>query len=322
MHARCPDCISWFYRADYGAGYILVANALSSLLILLLLLPEIRPGFRARPSAQRLRQMLPYVFPVLLLGLAGIFNQNADKILFPFLFDDRDCAEAQLGIYGACFKIAVVMVMFIQAFRYAYEPFIFAREKERDSRTANAVVMKYFIMFALALFLGVMFYLDVIKYFVVPSYYAGLKVVPVVMLGELFAGVYFNLSVWYKLTDRTVWGARFAAVGCAVTVAMIILCVPKWGFMACAWALFTSNFLMMLLSYVVGQRHYRVKYDLRSAAAYTLLAGGLYLAGMWPEFGHPVVQLLYRTFLLALYIIYMVRRDLWPAYKRRTSRGL
>ena len=322
IHARSPQSISWFYLPEYGAGYILVANTLSSLLLLLLLLPEIGPGFRARPSIRRLRLMLPYVFPVLLLGLAGIFNQNADKMLFPFLFNDREFAEAQLGIYGACFKIAVVMVMFIQAFRYAYEPFIFAREKERDSRTANAVVMKYFVIFSLALFLAVTFYMDVIKYFVVPAYYAGLKVVPVVMLGELFAGIYFNLSIWYKLTDRTVWGARFAAIGCVVTVTIMMLCVPRWGFMACAWALFSSNLLMMLLSYAAGQRHYRVDYDLRSAGTYALLAGALYSAGMWPNFDHPAVQLAYRTFLLALYIIYMVRRDLWPTLKRRTNHGM
>ena len=135
--------------------------------------------------------------------------QTADKILFPFLFDDKEYANEQLGIYGACFKIAVVMVMFTQAFRYAYEPFIFAKNKSDDNKKAYSEAMKYFIIFALFIFLGVMFYIDILKYFVGPAYYPGLRVVPIVMLGELFFGIYFNLSLWYKLIDQTRWGRLF-----------------------------------------------------------------------------------------------------------------
>jgi O-antigen/teichoic acid export membrane protein len=213
-------------------------------------------------------------------------------------------------LWGACFKSAVVMVMFIQAFRYAYEPFIFAKNRETDQRRAYAMAMKYFVIFSLALFLGVMFSIDLLKHFVGPEYYPGLGIVPVVMLGELFYGIYFNLSVWYKLTDRTLWGACFSAIGCVATVTMIVLLAPRYGFMACAWASFASNLLMMLLSYFMGQRKYPVAYDLRSAGLYGLLAAGLYAAGMCPSIGNIYLRLSYRTALWLFLAGFIIKKDL------------
>ena len=154
LHAHYPEAISWFYRPDYGVGYVFVANVFTTLITLLLLIPDILPGIRAKVDGTVLKQILRYSFPILILGIAGIFNQTADKILFPFLFDDKEYANEQLGIYGACFKIAVVMVMFTQAFRYAYEPFIFAKNKSDDNKKAYSEAMKYFIIFALFIFLG------------------------------------------------------------------------------------------------------------------------------------------------------------------------
>ncbi|MDR2763846.1 MAG: oligosaccharide flippase family protein [Tannerella sp.] len=310
LHRLHPAWVEWFYRPGYGVGYIFVSNAFASAMVFFLLLPDMLPGLRAKMDWLRLKQLLTYSFPILLLGIAGIFNQSADKILFPFLFEDKAYATAQLGIYGACFKIAVVMVMFIQAFRYAYEPFIFSKNREQDNRQAYARVMKYFVIFSLALFLGVMFYIDLLKHFVGPEYYPGLGIVPVVMLGELFYGIYFNLSVWYKLTDRTVWGARFSAIGCLVTVAIIIFFVPRYGFMACAWASFVSNLLMMALSYFTGQKKYPIAYDLRSAGLYGVLAAGLYVAGMCPSIGNLCLRLSYRTVLWLLLAGFIVKKDL------------
>lgn len=308
VHA--PALISWFYVPDYGVGYIFVANVVTSVVTFVLLLPEIKVCFDAKPDFALLKRMLKYSFPILILGLAGILNQSVDKILFPFLFDDRGYANEQLGIYGACFKIAVVMVMFIQAFRYAYEPFIFSKNKGEDNRKAYSEAMKYFIIFALLIFLGVMFYLDILKYFVVPEYYSGLRVVPIVMLGEFFFGIYFNLSLWYKLTDQTEWGAYFSIVGCVITVAIIFIFVPVYGFIACAWASFVCNLVMMLLSYFVGQKKYPVKYDLKSAAIYVLVAALFYVAGMLPDIKSEVLRLGYRTVLLVLYISFIIKRDL------------
>ena len=310
LHARCPGAVDWFYRPNYGVGYVFVANVFTTLFTLVALVPDMLPGLRAKADGALLRQILRYSFPILLLGIAGIFNQTADKILFPFLFADKAYANEQLGIYGACFKIAVVMVMFTQAFRYAYEPFIFARNKSGDNKEAYAEVMKYFIIFALFIFLGVMFYLDILKYFVGEAYYPGLRVVPIVMLGELFFGIYFNLSLWYKLIDETKWGAYFSAIGCVATVAIIVLFAPSYGYMACAWASFFCNLLMMLLSYFVGQRKYPVAYDLRSALVYGCLAAALYAAGMCVPIESEWLRLGYRTLLLGLYVAFLLRRDL------------
>jgi O-antigen/teichoic acid export membrane protein len=310
LYGLHPEWINRFYLPDYGVGYIFVANVCTSLLLFILLLPDMVPGLREKMDFARLKQLLSYSFPILILGVAGIFNQSADKILYPFLFENKEFANEQLGVYGACFKIAVVMVMFIQAFRYAYEPFVFAKNRERENRSMYAGAMKYFIIFALALFLGVMFYIDLLKYFVASTYYPGLKVVPVVMLGELFFGIYFNLSIWYKLTDRTIWGTRFSIIGCASTVAIILLFVPRYGYMACAWASLASNLLMMLLSYFVGQKKYPVSYDLRSAGFYALLAAGIYMAGMGPSIGNIYVRLSYRTVLWLFFVGWIIKRDL------------
>ncbi|MDR1525968.1 MAG: polysaccharide biosynthesis C-terminal domain-containing protein [Tannerella sp.] len=310
ISARHPEWISWFYRPDYGVGYIFITNIFTSALTFAMLIPDMMPGFRAKFDVRRLREMLRYSFPILILGLAGILNQTADKILFPFLFDDKDYANSQLGIYGACFKIAVVMVMFLQAFRYAYEPFIFSKNKDSDNKKTYAGAMKYFIIFSLIIFTGVMFYLDLLKHLVPENYYAGLIVVPIVMLGELFFGIYYNLSVWYKLTDRTQWGAYFSIAGCAVTIVVIIGFVRHYGFIACAWASFASNLLMMLLSYFTGQRKFPVNYDLRSAFTYGLIAAICYAAGMMPQIDSIFLRLAYRTVILAVFIGIFIKKDL------------
>ena len=307
LHRARPELIGWFYRPDYGVGYIFVANTFTTAMTFLLLIPDMLPALRAKFDFQRLKNMLRYSAPILILGVAGIFNQTADKILFPFLFEDKAYADSQLGIYGACFKIAVVMVLVIQAFRYAYEPFIFAKNRDTDNKTSYSEAMKYFIIFALLTFLGVMFYIDVIKYFVDPKYYAGLSVVPIVMLGELFYGIYYNLSIWYKLTDRTHWGAYFSIAGCALTVAIIIGFVPRYGFIACAWASFASNLLMMLLSYFVGQKKYPVAYDLRSAFFFAMLTAGFYIVGMYLSIDSMALRLIFRTSLLIFFLGFIVR---------------
>ena len=310
LYTRMPETIGWFYRPDYGVGYVFVANVITTGITFLCLLPSMLPGFKARPNGTLLKEMLHYSFPILILGIAGIFNQTADKILFPLLFDDKTEAYRQLGIYGACFKVAVVMVMFIQAFRYAYEPFIFAKNKSEGNTKAYAEAMKYFIIFSLFIFLGVMFYIDIIKYFVGSRYYDGLQVVPIVMLGEFFFGIYFNLSFWYKLIDQTQWGAYFSMIGCAATVAIIILFAPTYGYMACAWASFCCNLLMMLLSYFIGQKKYPIAYDLRSAAFYFGLAAVLYVVGMYVPYPSTGVALLVRTVLLIGFVAFVIRRDL------------
>ncbi len=304
-----PEWVAWFYNPDYGAGYILVSNVIASAVVLLLLMPEVR-GVRWRFRAGLLREMLRYSFPLLVLGLAGIMNQNLDKILYAYLVPDQTEAMNGLGIYGANAKIAVVMIMFTQAFRYAYEPFIFARTKGEDKRTTYALAMKWFVIVDLLIFLGVMFYLDVLRYFIDPRYFEGLKVVPVIMMAELFSGVFFNLSLWYKLTDRTQWGIYFSVIGLAVIVTGNVLLVPRYGYVACAWAAFACYFVMMFLSWLAGQKYYPIRYDLRGMGRYALLAMVLYVAGTRIPIDNLALRLAFRTVLLAGYAVYLIRHDL------------
>lgn len=317
IYKHHPSLISWFYNPNYGVGYILVSNTISSLFMLIALFPELF-RYRWNPDWNLLKRILRYSFPLLILGLAGIMNQTIDKILFPFLISDTNEALTQLGIYGANYKIAIVMVMFIQAFRYAYEPFIFARHEETDKRTSYAEAMKYFILFGLFIFLGVMFYLDILRYFIDPLYFVGLKVVPIVMIAELFFGIFFNLSLWYKLTDRTAWGAYFSILGLIITLAINILFVPRYGYMACAWAAFICYSVMMLASYFIGQHYYPIRYDLVTIGKFTLLALGLYCVSEWIPIDSLVYRLLFRTGLLAVYIgtLLYVDRDLCVMLKK------
>ena len=276
-----PSLVDWFYRPDFGIGYIFLSNLVATLVNFVLMIPELT-GFRWRFNRRLWRDMIVYSAPLLVLGVAGIMNQTIGPIIFPSLLPDKADAMAQLGIYGANYKIAVVMVMFIQAFRFAYEPFIFSRDRgQGESRTASYCdAMKYFVLFAMLIFLGVMFYLDILRYFISPKYFSGLKVVPVVMLADLFFGIFFNLSLWYKLKDKTMWGAGFSLLGLAVTVVANVVLVPHIGYMGCAWAAFISYGVMMLASYFAGRHYYPLPYPLGRMGAYCVFAAVLYFVGM------------------------------------------
>ncbi|MBQ8564903.1 MAG: oligosaccharide flippase family protein [Bacteroidaceae bacterium] len=302
IHKHSPESIAWFYRPDYGVGYILVSNVITSIANVAMLNRELR-GFAYRIDMQRLRPMLVYAIPILGISIAGILNQSVDKILFPLLFADKAEATTQLGIYGACFKIAVVMVMFIQAYRYAIEPYIFKRSKESDDKSSNAITTLYFTIFALLIYLGVSFYLDdVFKYLVSPAYYEGLKVVPIVMAGEFLFGLYFNVSFWFKLNDQTYWGTLFTIIGCVLTIAIIVIFVPLYGYMACAWATVVCNSVMLLMSYLIGRKRYPVPYPVRKMTGYVALAALLFALGMMLPIEATVLRLLWRTSLLCIYI--------------------
>lgn len=302
IYRHAPQAIEWFYRPDYGVGYILVSNVITSLANMLMLNRELR-GFSYRIDRSRMRPMLAYAIPILGISIAGVLNQSVDKILFPFLYADKVEATMQLGIYGACFKIAVVMVMFIQAYRYAIEPYIFKRNREADDRNSNAITTLYFTIFSLLIYLGVSFYLeDVFKYLVSPAYYEGLKVVPIVMAGEFLFGLYFNLSFWYKLNDQTYWGTWFTIIGCVITIAIIVLFVPIYGYVACAWATVACNGVMLLLSYTIGQKRYPVAYPLRKMGGYVVLAAVMFALGMFLPIESMVWRIVWRTALLCVYI--------------------
>ena len=257
------------------------------------------------------KRMLSYTWPLLVMGLAGQLNQAASQILFPYLFDgSQEEARAQLGIYGACIKIAMIMVMITQAFRFAYEPFVFGKSKDKDNRETYAQAMKFYLIFTLLAFLVVMGYIDILKFLIGETYWEGLRVVPIVMAAEIMFGVFFNLSFWYKLTDRTIWGAYFSGIGAVVLIMIDILLIPRFSYMACAWAGFAAYATSMLLSYFIGQRYYPIAYPIRQMSAYVLLTIVLFLAMQYANSTLPLwAALIANTLLIAVFAAYLVKKD-------------
>lgn len=290
-------------------GYAFLFNLVCTSVVMVCMIPELR-GFTYVLDKELLKRMLRYSLPLVILGVAGILNQVADKIIFPFVYPDEAEATIQLGIYGAASKIAMIMAMFTQAFRFAYEPFVFGKSKEKDNREMYAQAMKFFIIFTLLAFLAVMFYLDILRHVIGRDYWDGLRVVPIVMVAEIFMGIYFNLSFWYKLIDETRWGAYFSLTGCIILILMNIFLIPKYGYIACAWAGFTGYGVAMLLSYFFGQKKYPIQYDLKAIGMYVLLAAVLYVAAEYVSIDNIYLRMAYRTVLLILFIAYVVKRDL------------
>ena len=296
------------YSPEVGVGYAFYINLFCSGALMLLLVKELT-GFKYVFDRALLRRMLSYSWPILVLGIAGILNQTADKILFPYIYHGAD-AHSQLGIYGAASKIAMIMAMITQAFRYAYEPFVFGKAKDKDNRDTYAKAMKFFVIFTLLAFLAVIGYMDILKHLIGRDYWEGLKVVPIVMAAEIMMGVYFNLSFWYKLIDKTIWGAWFSGAGCLVLVLVNVIFVPRYGYMACAWAGFAGYGTAMLLSYFVGQRHYPINYPVKEmllyvAAAIVLCALMRHANAALPLWAAVGVN----TLLLAVFAAIIIKRD-------------
>ena len=309
LYQTHPDWVGKIYDPSVGVGYVFYINLFCTSIVTFFFVKEIR-GIGYGFDRTLCRRMLSYSWPILVLGIAGILNQTADKILFPKIYPGED-ANAQLGIYGAASKIAMIMAMITQAFRYAYEPFVFGNSKDKDSKETYAKGMKYFVIFTLLAFLCVMGYMNLLRYIIRSDYWDGLRVVPIVMAAEIMMGIYFNLSFWYKLTDRTIWGAVFSGIGCAVLIAVNVFFVPKYGYMACAWGGFAGYGTAMLLSYFVGQKYFPIAYPLKELVVYVLLTAVLFAGitwsnarlGFWPA-------LLVNTALILLFCYYIVKKDL------------
>ena len=267
-------------------------------------------GFRYRFDRALWGKMMRYAWPLLILGIAGILNQTLDKIIFPYLYTGTD-EKAQLGIYGAATKIAMIMAMITQAFRYAYEPFVFGKAKDRDSRDTYAKAMKYFVIFTLLAFLAVIGYMDILRYVIRDrSYWPGLRVVPIVMAAEIMMGIYFNLSFWYKLIDKTIYGAWFSGAGCLVLVVVNVVFVPRYSYMACAWGGVAGYGTAMLLSYFVGQKKYPIDYPVKEMMVYValtaVLTAGMTAANKLLPMG---ASLAVNTLLILAFVAYLVKID-------------
>jgi O-antigen/teichoic acid export membrane protein len=302
--------VKWVYSADIGVGYVFISYLLASLSTLLLLYKEIFSMEWAIDKAL-LKQMLNYSYPILIIGVAGMVNQNIDKILIPFLVPEDQNPMFQVGIYGANYKLAVLMNMFIQAFRYAFEPFFFSRSSSSstDDPGLYASVMKYFIIFGMLIFLGMTLYIDIIKLIIDPGYHEGLKVVPLILLANLFFGIFFNLSIWYKIKDMTIYGAYIALIGAAVTLTLNIILIPVMGYMGSAVAVLVCFFLMMIITYFWGQKYYYIPYNLQRLGIYVLTGVALYGISLLTRDFMPVVKYLINSLYMAIYLFLIFRLE-------------
>lgn len=300
-------------------GYAFYINLVCTASITFCFYKELKEGFMGdfatwSETKRLIGKMLRYSWPILVLGIAGILNQTADKILFPYIYKGND-SHTQLGIYGAASKIAMIMAMITQAFRYAYEPFVFGKAKDKDSRDTYAAAMKYFLIFTLLAFLVVMGYIDVLRHIIGRDYWDGLRVVPIVMAAEILMGVYFNLSFWYKLIDRTIWGAWFSGIGCVVLIAVNVIFVPQYGYMACAWAGFAGYGTAMILSYFVGQKYYPINYPFKSIGVYVAITLLFFVVMHLAEVYVPnmALRLAINTACIVLFVAHTIHYD-FPLY--------
>ena len=289
--------------------YVFFINLICTGFITLFFLPDL---FRIewKFDGKLLSTMLSYSWPILILGIAGILNQVADKIIFPLVYPDKEQANVLLGDYGSCVKIAMIMAMITQAFRYAYEPIVFAKSKDADKTEYYASAMKYFLIFTLLAFLCVVGWMPVLQYIIGERYREGLGVVPIVMAAEIMMGVYFNLSFWYKLIDKTIYGAWFSLTGCAVLFAVNILFIPEYSYWACAWGGVAGYGTAMVLSYVIGQQKNPIPYPMKDIATYVIATAVLFAAmkavpGSWPT----VLTLAVNTTLIILFLALIVKKD-------------
>ncbi|MXV51739.1 oligosaccharide flippase family protein [Pedobacter sp. HMF7647] len=255
---------SW-YRPGW-VGYVFISNLAASVITLAFLIPEIA-GLQVKFDRSLFYQMFHYSWPVLIANLSFIINENLDKLLLDNLLP-AGISSHDTGIYGACAKIAVFLNIFIQAFRLGAEPFFFSHAKNKNSGETYARIMNYFVITVCLIFIAITANINILKHFVGPSYWEGLKVVPVLLFGYVSLGIYMNLSIWYKLSDQTKYGLYISGVGAIVTIVFNLLFIPKFSYMAAAWVSLSAYASMMVLSYILGQKNYPIPYNLQKNLAY------------------------------------------------------
>lgn len=292
--------VSLFFNGNINVGYVFIANLISSLIILILLLPEII-NIKYSFDRKLWKRMLAYAWPLLIAGLAGMGNETGDRILLKYLLP-QNVALSQLGIYGACYKISILLTLFILAFRFAAEPFFFAHAKETDSKKIYSTVMNYFVIIVSAIFLVVMLYIDVVMYFVGEKFRIGKPVVPILLFANLCLGIYYNLSIWYKLTNRTGFGALLSIVGFIITIALNFWGIPRFGYIASAWTTLFCYASMMILSYLIGQKYYHINYNLKRISVYLGLTLLLYFMSIFIHPDSLAFRLTLNTFFMFIYI--------------------
>jgi O-antigen/teichoic acid export membrane protein len=288
------------YNPTIGIGYIFISNLFASA-ITLLLLSRSFISVKWKMDTALWKQMMKYALPLLIAGLAGMTNETIDRVLIPYLLPE-EIAKSQNGIYGACYKIAILMTIFIQAFRFAAEPFFFKHSKEKDAKKMYAAIMNYFVIVCSIIFLGTMMNIQWIQYFVGKQYRVGMNVVPILLLANLFLGIFINQSIWYKLTGQTGYGAALTILGALITISFNIYWIPRIGYMGAAWATFICYATMMVVSYFWGNKHYPVNYDLKRILGYLGLSVFLYLISVLIKTNSVALNLFLNNIMLVGFI--------------------
>ncbi len=300
--------INSVYNPQIGVGYVFIANLIASVATFFMLLPEIlkdRTGF----DGKLWKEMIIYALPLLVGGLAGMINETLDRILLKIYLPPEVNPLAQIGIYGANYKVAILMTLFIQMFRYAAEPFFFANAKEKNSKQLYADVMKYFIIFGLAIFLFVMLYIDIIKAIIINQrYYEGIKIVPILLFANLFLGIFYNLSVWYKINNLTKFGAYLSIFGAIITITLNIWLIPEIGYMGAAWATFFCYFSTMTASYLLSRKYYPINYDLKSIGLYFAVTLAIFFLTSNINYPSQAVKYMINSLLFVSFVV-------WAAYR-------
>ena len=295
------DFLQGFYKNEDKVSYIFISNVISSGLMTMMFLPQLI-RIKLRFNYEIWRKMIVYALPLLVFGLAGVVNEVLDRVLLKYLLPEN-LAMAQLGIYGACYKVSIIMTIFIQAYRYAAEPFFFAQEKEKNAKETYAHLMNYFVMTTSIIFLATMLYIDVVMLFVGKPFREGAAVVPILLMANMFLGIYYNLSVWYKLTNKTKFGAYISIFGALITIALNLYWIPRIGYMGSAWATLICYASMMVISYFLGKKYYSIPYDWMSIIVMIGLSFGFYQLSLLFDIETLWIKLVVNTLMLMSYLV-------------------
>lgn len=292
------------YRSTSLVTFVFIANLIGSLSTLLMLSKEFR-NFRFKIDIVLLKKLLVYGLPILIISLSFMITEVADKILLKYLLPNKLEADAQLGIYAACYKLAIIMMLFIQMFRYAAEPFFFSEAEKKNAKESYSKVMTLFVAFTWFIFLLVVLYINLFKHFIGEAFWPGLKIIPIILAAKLFLGIFYNLSVWYKLTNKTRYGAVVAIIGGLITIILNIVVIPIYGYMGSAWVNFATYFTIMIISYIWGRKIYRINYEFNKILLYTFMAMVIYLISVYLPVFQAVLYYPLVTFLLVLYVLFV-----------------
>ena len=293
------------YRSTSLVSFVFLANLIGSFSTLLMLSKEFK-RFRFKIDTTLFKKMIKYGLPILIISLSFMISEVADKILLKYLLPDRLQADSQLGIYAASYKLAIIMMLFIQMFRYAAEPFFFSEADKKDAKKTYSRVMTLFIAFTWFIFLLVMLYINIFKQFIGEAFWPGLKIVPIILSAKLFLGIFYNLSVWYKLTNKTIYGAIIATIAGVSTIILNILLIPRFGYMGSAWANFISYFVILIISYLWGRKIYRINYDIKKILIYTIIALIIYIVSIYSIDLQKIIYYSIVTLLLMFYGIFVI----------------